>query len=107
MNKRGGVLIGDVVGLGKTLMASALAKIFQDDHYTETLILCPKNLVKMWQDYIDRYRLIAEGRYRRLDTLPEPDAKADVLQVRFPLENTITKESLTRLVAELETAAKT
>lgn len=47
LNKRGGVLIGDVVGLGKTLMATALAKIFQDDHFTETLILCPKNLVKM------------------------------------------------------------
>lgn len=59
LNKRGGVLIGDVVGLGKTLMATALARIFQDDHLTETLIICPKNLVKMWQDYVDRYRLIA------------------------------------------------
>jgi hypothetical protein len=47
LNKRGGVLIGDVVGLGKTLMATALAKIFQDDHFTETLIICPKNLVTM------------------------------------------------------------
>lgn len=60
LNKRGGVLIGDVVGLGKTLMASALAKIFQDDHYTETLILCPKNLVKMWEDYVSEYRLLAK-----------------------------------------------
>jgi superfamily II DNA or RNA helicase len=60
LNKRNGVLIGDVVGLGKTLMATALAKIFQDDHNTETLILCPKNLVKMWQDYVDQYRLIAK-----------------------------------------------
>lgn len=60
LNKRNGVLIGDVVGLGKTLMATALAKIFQDDHGTETLILCPKNLVKMWQDYVDQYRLIAK-----------------------------------------------
>src|SRR5665811_2025972 len=59
LNKRGGVLIGDVVGLGKTLMATALARIFQDDHSTETLIICPKNLVKMWEDYRDRYRLIA------------------------------------------------
>ena len=59
LNKRGGVLIGDVVGLGKTLMATALARIFQDDHSAETLIICPKNLVKMWEDYRDRYRLIA------------------------------------------------
>ena len=60
LNKRSGVLIGDVVGLGKTLMATALAKIFQDDHFTETLIICPKNLVKMWEDYVDQYRLIAK-----------------------------------------------
>lgn len=60
LNKRGGVLIGDVVGLGKTLMATALAKIFQDDHFTETLILCPKNLVPMWEDYVAEYRLLAK-----------------------------------------------
>ena len=60
LNKRGGVLIGDVVGLGKTLMATALAKIFQDDHLTETLIICPKNLVKMWEDYVEEYRLLAK-----------------------------------------------
>lgn len=45
LNKRGGVLIGDVVGLGKTLMATALAKIFQDDYNTETLIISPKNIL--------------------------------------------------------------
>jgi superfamily II DNA or RNA helicase len=60
LNKRGGVLIGDVVGLGKTLMATALAKIFQDDHFTETLIICLKNLVKMWEDYVAEYRLLAK-----------------------------------------------
>ncbi|MEW6374558.1 MAG: SNF2-related protein, partial [Thermodesulfobacteriota bacterium] len=59
LNKRGGVLIGDVVGLGKTLMATALARIFEDDHGLETLILCPKNLVKMWEDYRDQYRMRA------------------------------------------------
>ncbi len=57
LNKRNGVLIGDVVGLGKTLMATALARIFEDDHDLETLILCPKNLVQMWQDYREQYRL--------------------------------------------------
>ena len=60
LNKRGGVLIGDVVGLGKTLMATALAKIFQDDHFTETLIICPKNLVKMWEDHVAEYRLLGK-----------------------------------------------
>ncbi len=57
LNKRSGVLIGDVVGLGKTLMATALARIFEDDYGLETLIICPRNLVKMWEDYCHRYRL--------------------------------------------------
>ena len=60
LNKRGGVLIGDVVGLGKTMMATALARVFQDDYGWETLIICPKNLVTMWQDYVDRYHLFAK-----------------------------------------------
>ena len=57
LNKRGGVLIGDVVGLGKSMMATALAKVFEDDYQTETLIICPKNLVSMWEDYAHRYQL--------------------------------------------------
>lgn len=60
LHKRGGVLIGDVVGLGKSMMATALAKIFQDDFHTEALILCPKNLVPMWEDYAHTYRLHAK-----------------------------------------------
>ncbi len=60
LNKRNGVVIGDVVGLGKTFMAVALARIFQDDHGTETLIICPKNLVSMWQDYVHQYRMAAK-----------------------------------------------
>lgn len=61
LEKRGGVILGDVVGLGKTLMATALARVFQDPPRSlETLIICPKNLVGMWKDYAYRYRLIAE-----------------------------------------------
>lgn len=59
LNKRGGVLLGDVVGLGKTLMATALARIFELDQDLETLIICPKNLVQMWEDYREQYRLRA------------------------------------------------
>jgi superfamily II DNA or RNA helicase len=58
LNKRGGVLIGDVVGLGKTLMATALARIMQDDYGMETLVICPKNLVHMWRDYMQEYGLL-------------------------------------------------
>jgi superfamily II DNA or RNA helicase len=60
LNRRGGVVIGDVVGLGKTLMAPALARVFQDDQGLETLIICPKNLTEMWEGYVVRHRLIAK-----------------------------------------------
>ena len=59
INRRGGALIGDVVGLGKTLMATAVAKILEEDNGLETLILCPKNLTEMWEDYAHRYQLRA------------------------------------------------
>lgn len=59
-NRRSGVLIGDVVGLGKTLMATALARIVWDDQKLETLILCPKSLVKMWEEYRYRYKMQAK-----------------------------------------------
>jgi SNF2 family DNA or RNA helicase len=73
LHKRGGVLIGDVVGLGKSMMATALAKVFEEDFNTETLILCPKNLVSMWEDYAHRYRLHAKvlSISRVIQELPE------------------------------------
>jgi superfamily II DNA or RNA helicase len=51
LNRQGGVMLGDVVGLGKTMMATALARIFKDDYGWQPLIICPKNLVTMWQEY--------------------------------------------------------
>ncbi|MFL6284432.1 MAG: helicase-related protein [Pyrinomonadaceae bacterium] len=77
LNKRGGVLIGDVVGLGKTLMATALSRIQQDVHGTSTLIICPKNLVKMWQGYVDQYGLRAKvmSSSRVIRELPDVPAR--------------------------------
>ena len=57
VNKRGGVIIGDVVGLGKTLIGTAVAHLCEEDFGVSTLIICPKNLVKMWQGYVDRFGL--------------------------------------------------
>ena len=57
LHRRGGVMIGDVVGLGKTMMATALARMFEDDLGYETLIICPKNLEPMWAQYRSRYGL--------------------------------------------------
>lgn len=60
VNRRGGVIIGDVVGLGKTLVGTAIARIIEEDFGISTLIICPKNLVSMWERYRDEYGLRAK-----------------------------------------------
>ena len=59
LHARGGVLLGDVVGLGKTFMAVAVARIIQDDEGGDALIICPPNLREMWQGFVEEFRLIA------------------------------------------------
>ena len=60
VNRRGGVIIGDVVGLGKTMVGSAIARVLEEDFGFSTLIICPKNLVTMWENYRDTYGLRAK-----------------------------------------------
>lgn len=57
LDKRHGVMIGDVVGLGKTLVGTAIAHVCEQEYGTSTLVICPKNLQLMWQGYIDLYGL--------------------------------------------------
>ncbi|MXY01394.1 MAG: NgoFVII family restriction endonuclease [Acidimicrobiales bacterium] len=54
---KGGAMVGDVVGLGKTLVGTSVARLLQEEHGFETLVACPKNLVPMWQDYLHRYEV--------------------------------------------------
>ena len=60
LHKRNGVIIGDVVGLGKTITAAAVARVFQEDFFYKTLIICPPNLKKMWTEYKQEYDLHAD-----------------------------------------------
>jgi hypothetical protein len=54
-DKRNGAMIGDVVGLGKTITACAIARLFQDNFGGTALILCPANLTDMWRKYRAKY----------------------------------------------------
>jgi superfamily II DNA or RNA helicase len=76
LKKRNGVLIGDVVGLGKTLMATALAKLVEEDTGHSTLIICPKNLVSMWESYCETYGLRAKVMSLSTVTKDLPDVPA-------------------------------
>jgi superfamily II DNA or RNA helicase len=60
IHKRGGVIVGDVVGLGKTITAAAIARIFQEDYFYKVLIICPPNLMGMWAEYKQDYDLHAD-----------------------------------------------
>ena len=73
LNRQSGVIIGDVVGLGKTLLATAVAKVFQEDHGHNVLVICPPALEEIWKEHIHRYHLAAEtlslGRVRDLENM--------------------------------------
>ncbi|MGY2119177.1 helicase-related protein [Nocardia gipuzkoensis] len=56
MTKRG-TMLGDVVGLGKTLTAIAVALMLRDEHGYMPLVLCPKNLASMWEEHFEAYDL--------------------------------------------------
>lgn len=73
LSRRGGVILGDVVGLGKSLMATALVKTFEELEEATTLILCPKNLTEMWEGYRERYGLKAKilSISRAINELPD------------------------------------
>lgn len=57
---KGGTMLGDVVGLGKTLSAVATALVLREQYGHSTLVVCPKNLVRMWKEHLDAYDVPGE-----------------------------------------------
>jgi hypothetical protein len=49
-------MLGDVVGLGKTITATAVAAMLSDS-LGYPLIICPVNLKPMWESYLETYDL--------------------------------------------------
>lgn len=75
LDRRGGVMIGDVVGLGKTMVATAIARLWQEEKGTEALIVCPKNLTAMWEGFVHHYRLHADVLSLSMATKALPDMR--------------------------------
>ncbi|WP_372698720.1 helicase-related protein [Arthrobacter sp. JSM 101049] len=73
--RRGGTMLGDVVGLGKTLTAVATAMMLQTAEDYSTLVLCPKNLEGMWTEHLDAYDI--NGR-----VIPYSTAARDLPELR-------------------------
>ncbi len=55
-----GVFVSDVVGLGKTYIGSGILKYFVDVYRYKPLIVCPKSLEDMWEEFNDKYDMGAK-----------------------------------------------
>lgn len=53
LERKGIAVIGDVVGLGKTLTGTAIAATVGES----VLVVAPKNLVKMWEEHLHRFHI--------------------------------------------------
>ena len=60
LNKYDGVIIADVVGLGKSVIAAAIARNF--DEYL-TVIISPPHIISQWEDYKEDFHLRAAKVY--------------------------------------------
>ena len=60
LNHQRGVIVGDVVGLGKTLIATAVAKVCQEDHGHNVLVICPPALQENWKKHLHTYRIAGD-----------------------------------------------
>jgi len=60
LEKYRGIIIADVVGLGKTFVATGVLKILQMTEGLVPLIICPPILKPMWKDVLDTYQIHAE-----------------------------------------------
>jgi len=72
----GGVIIGDVVGLGKTYVGTALLKYFQLER-KRPLIICPPQLTSMWEKFCEDYEVDAKILSRGELSKPDYDLLKD------------------------------
>ena len=55
----GGAFVSDVVGLGKSFIGAGIVKHFERTQSARPLIICPKPLEDMWEDYNETFKLNA------------------------------------------------
>ena len=53
LDKHNGVIVADVVGLGKSIIASALAKNLD----LTAIVICPPHLKEQWEDYLFKFKV--------------------------------------------------
>lgn len=90
-----GVLIADVVGLGKSIIASAIA----NNIGLRTVVICPPHLKEQWKDYLYKFKVKGARIYtsgKILDALSEdtPGQKLIIIDEVHKFRNDETKDYL-------------
>jgi len=75
----GGAFISDVVGLGKSYIGAGILKHFARIQNARALIICPKPLVDMWEDYNETFQLNARVLPMSLLRSNEDDGGTNIL----------------------------
>ena len=95
LNDHNGVLIADVVGLGKSIIASAIANNLE----LRTIVICPPHLKEQWKDYLYKFKIRGARIYtsgKILDALKEdtPGQKLIIIDEVHKFRNDETKDYL-------------
>lgn len=66
LDEYGGVIIADVVGMGKTYVGCKIMAHLKDHHHAKPLVICPPHLKDMWEDYMKKFEIYGEveSRYK-------------------------------------------
>ena len=66
LDEYGGVVIADVVGMGKTYVGCKIMAHLRDHRHAKPLVICPPHLKEMWEDYMRRFEIYGEveSRYK-------------------------------------------
>ncbi len=95
LNDHNGVLIADVVGLGKSIIACAIA----NNLGLRTIVICPPHLKEQWKDYLYKFKVRGGRVYtsgKILDALSEdtPGQKLIIIDEVHKFRNDETKDYL-------------
>ena len=66
LGEYGGVIIADVVGMGKTYVGCSIMKHLREHQHAKPLVICPPHLKDMWEEYMRRFEIYGEveSRYK-------------------------------------------
>ena len=95
LNQHNGVLISDVVGLGKSIIASAIA----NNLGLRTIVICPPHLESQWKDYLNIFqtpgsKIYTSGRIAEALEDSSPGQKLIIVDEVHKFRNDETKDYL-------------